>query len=149
MSTSKNPLVDSLLDCVDCALGVRDSIGAVLHKVGFLTRTWSGDRPGSGTASDEVVQMLPTPFIVDYSHDLRIREGGMVKQGDIILKNVSKHKYPAENLIDCTTTSRSVEKFYLIDDRLYTVINVKESYVTWDVQIRKYSNQTRYGGGSL
>lgn len=144
---SKNPLIDSLLPNLDDSLGVRDSIGAVLHTVSFVTRTWEGGKkPGEGTPKDVVVQMLPTPFLKDYSHDLRLREGGMVKQGDIIMKNVSKHKYPTEDLVDGTTSAKSIEKFYLIDDRLYTVINVKEGYVTWDIQIRKLSNQTRYGG---
>jgi hypothetical protein len=145
MST-KNPLIDSLLPALDGILGVRDSVGAVLRTVSILTRTWQGgNHPGEGTPLDTVVQMLPTPFLKDYSHNLRLVEGGMVRQGDIMIRNISKHKYPTEDLVDCKTPSKSIEKFYLIDDRLYTVISVKEDYVTWDVQVRKYSNQKRYG----
>ncbi len=144
-----NPLIDSLIPNLDSVLGVRDSVGAVLHTVGILTRTWSGPKPGEGEPKDTIEKVSPTPGIVDYSHDLRLREGGMLRQGDIILRGLSKHKYPKEELIDCTTPKKSIEKFYLIDDRLYTVINVKEGYVTWNVQVRKYSNQKRYGGGSI
>ncbi len=144
---SSNTLIDSLLPNVDDLLGVRDSIGAVLRTVFILTRTWSGKKPGEGVATDTKVQLLPTPDLKDYSHNIRLQEGGSVRQGDIFVRGLSKHKYPKETDIDCSTHSHSVEKFYLIADRLYTVIIVKENYLTWDVQTRKYANQTVYFHG--
>jgi len=144
-----NPLIDSLIPNLDSTLGVRDSIGAVLHKVGIIVRTWSGKKPGDGQASDVLSAISPTPGLKEFTHDVRLLEGGAVKQGDIIVRGISKHRYPTEDLVDCSSLLRNVERFYLIDERLYTVINVKEGYVTWDVQVRKYSNQIRYGGGNL
>lgn len=140
-------LIEGLKLNLDSVLGVRDTIGATLHKVYLITRTWSGKQPGEGQAIDQSVQIKPTPGIKEYAHDLRLVEGGAVKQGDIILRGISKHIYPNETFLDGRTGNKSVEKFYLINDRLYTVINIKENYVTWDVQLRKLSNQTRYGGG--
>jgi hypothetical protein len=142
-----NPLLDALLPNVDCVLGVRDSIGAVLHPVYIVTRTWTGKEPGSGMASEVVVQVLPTPAIQQFAFDLKITEGGAVKQGDVLLKGISKRQYPDSQGLDNKTGAKNVERFFLIDEKLYTVINIRENYVTWDVQIRKLSNQTRYNGG--
>lgn len=140
-------LTDGLLDCIDSVLGVRDCIGAVLHPVFILTRTWSGERPGDGDAEESEEQIKPTPQVVDYSHDLRLVEGGAVKQGDIVLRGISKARY-AEMDLDCSLKEGekiNVERFYLINEKLYTVINVKENHLTWDVQLRKRSDETRRG----
>lgn len=141
-----NDLIDSLLPNLDDTLGVRDSIGAVLHTVSILTRVWTGRQVGDGQASDTVAQILPSPGIKEFGHDLRLMEGGTIRQGDILVKGISKNKYPNEEMIDCSTTSPLIEKFYLIDDRIYTVISVKEGYLTWDVQVRKQASKARYGG---
>lgn len=133
-------LIDDLLGSVDDILGVRDSVGAVLHPVFMVTRTWTGTQPGEGTFADVSVQVLPSPGIKEFSHDVRLREGGFIKQGDIILRGVSRNLY-AESDIDNSTAAKNIEKFYQLDNRLYTVIHVKENYLTWDVQIRKLSHQ--------
>lgn len=137
------PLLDSLLPNIDTVLGVRDSIGAQLHNVYMITRRWSGGRPGEGEASDTIEQLTPSPQIYEYGHDIRIVEGGAVKQGDIVLKNISKNKYTSKDL-DGRTDDKATERFYRIKERLYQVINVKERYLTWEVQVRKLSNQTQY-----
>ena len=132
-------ILKGLKGCVDSVLGVRDCIGAALHPVYIYTRTWGGEQPGDGNFEESSEQILPTPQIKDYSHDLRITEGGVVKQGDIILRNISKNQYPNESEIDCSTDGRNIEKYYLINERLYTVIHVKEDYLTWHVHLRKRS----------
>lgn len=144
-------LIDSLLPVTDSILGVRDSIGAVIKPVYFLTRTWFSDSglttPATspeGYAKDStLVQMLPSPKIKDFSQDIRLKEGGSVKAGDIILSSISRNKY-AEADLDGTTTAENIEKFYVVGVKLYQVINVKESYLTFSVQLRELTNQTRY-----
>lgn len=138
-------LYDNLKKCMDAALSVRDCVGAALHPVQILTRTWSGERPGDGTAVESLLDIYPTPQIVDYGHDIRGTQGGFIRQGDIILRGISKNKFPLESAIDCSTTSRKIEKFYFIAERLYTVIHVKDKPVTWDVHLRKRSDETRNG----
>jgi hypothetical protein len=137
-------LLESLLPNLGCVLEVRDEIGAVLKPVSFVTRTWSGTRAGDGTAVDVVTPMKPSPAIVEIGNDIRILEAGAVKQGDHILKSVSKLAYPLESDLDCSTSSPLVEKFYLVGDKLHSVINIKEKYVTWDILVRQRSDQTRY-----
>jgi hypothetical protein len=143
-------LIDDLKGSIDSVLGVRDSIGAVLKPVYFVTRTWYSDEARTvpsegigGFAKDVEVQMLPSPGIRDYTHDLRALEGGMVKQGDIILENVSGNSY-TEAQLDGTSASAHVEKLYRVGEVIYQVISVKEKYVTWNVQLRRISDQTRY-----
>lgn len=143
--TGKCNIIDGLKGCIDSVLSVRDCIGAALHPVEIMTRTWSGERPGDGTAKEKTEVIKPSPYIVDYSHNLRLTEGGSIRQGDIILKNISKNTYPKETSLDCSVDSPKVEKYYLINERLYTVIHVKENYLTWDVHLRKRSDETRRG----
>jgi hypothetical protein len=123
---------------------VRDSIGAGLKEVSIVTRTWTGEAPGDGTASETKMQILPTPRIVDLSQSLKIAPGGAVQQGDIILKHVSKVTLPTEDEAACRSESRSVEKFWEIGSVLYQVISVTESHLTWNVQLRRLSDQSRY-----
>ena len=56
----------SLKGCVDKALEVRDNLGPTLHKVYFVTRTWSGEDIGDGTESIVRTLISPSPRIVDY-----------------------------------------------------------------------------------
>lgn len=130
-------IVSDVLSITDDILGLRDDIGAIKHHVYLFTRTWSVTK-GVGTPVDTEVQVLPTPFLQDYSQDLRAREGGSVRQGDIIVKHISKQSYPTEDLIDCSVAnSTTTERYYKINNRLYEVVNVKEDYVYWNVQVRK------------
>lgn len=141
---SNNVLLDNLQLDVDSVLAIRGQIGAVLKKVQFLTRTWSGTRVGDGSATDVVLDMFPAPAVKEFGNDLRIVEGGMVKQGDNLLSSVSKQSYPNESDIDCTTSGPLVEKFYIVGGKIHTVINVKEKYLTWDILVRERADQTRY-----
>lgn len=145
-----NGIVSALLPSVDSILGVRDAVGAIVEPVYLVTRTWYQDQglttlatAPEGYAKDSTVQMLPTPQIVNYSQNIRLVEGGAVKQGDIILKSVSKNKYALSD-IDGTTTAENVERFFKVGVKLYQVINVTENYLTWQVQLRELTNQTAY-----
>lgn len=129
-------LRESLKHCIDAALGVRDCIGAKIHDVYLIRRTWSGDRVGDGTFVDVQQQMLPTPGIKDYSHDVRVTEVGAVKAGDIILVGISFNKYEELDL-RTDTEQRNVEKLYKVGKHFYRVVHIKENLVTWDVHLRK------------
>lgn len=137
-------LISSLKDgCLDEILGVRDQIGANLAKTCIITRTWSGDQIGEGTYIDESVEVLPSPQVVNLSHSLRVVEGGQIKQGDLLLKMISQNQFPNESDIDGTSGSDVVEKFYRVNGFDYRVISVVKNYLTWDVQIRRLTDQTR------
>lgn len=129
-------IVDDILSITDDILGIRDDIGAIKEPVHILTRVWE-EKKGIGAFKDSLVQITPTPYLVDYSHKLSVTEAGSVRQGDIILKHISKNKYKTENLIDCSVTDDLTEKWYKIGNRLYEVISVTQDYVYWNVQIRK------------
>ena len=130
-------VIDDVLAVTDDILGLRDSLGAVKHPVFILTRTWSGLRLGEGTKTDTQTQILPSPALLDYSHSLRLKEGGRIRQGDLMVKSISKKSFPDESFFDSSTTAKNIEKFFLINNRLYTSISIVEGHVTWAVQVRK------------
>lgn len=129
-------IVDDILENVDEYLGLRDELGAVKEPIYILTRTWEAEK-GNGSPVDTFAQILPTPWLVDFTHSLRLREGGTIKQGDILLKMISKATYDEESDIDCSSSDKKVEKWYWIKGRTYEVISVTQDYAWWNVQIRK------------
>lgn len=134
--------IDGLKKSINSILGVRDKIG-VIHEVFQVTRRWSGGEIGRGESVESKTRMLPTPGLREYAHDLRLNEAGAIRQGDILLKGISKVNYPTETDLDCSTEEPGEERFWLIDGKEYQTINIKESYVTWDVQIRRRSGNAR------
>lgn len=136
-------VIDSFKN-TDKILGIRDKIGAVLKPVSIVSRTWSGIQVGEGEPVDSVVRLLPSPRVVDFTHDLRIQPGGSVQQGDILLKGISKESHPKQSELDGTSDKKNVEKFYLVGERLYQAISVREKYLTWNVQVRELSHQERF-----
>lgn len=128
--------IDGLKKSINSILAVRDKVG-IIHEVFQVTRRWSGEEVGAGHYTEVKTRVYPTPGIKEYSHELRLNEAGTVRQGDIILKGISKVNYPNEADLETTTQSSSEERFWLIDGKEYITIFIKESYVTWDVQVRK------------
>lgn len=142
-----------LLGNVDAILGVRDSIGAIIQPVYFLTRTWYCDKgltkmagQPEGFAKDTIERLLPSPGMKQFNQDIRLREGGSIKAGDIILKSISRSKFKESDL-DGSTCAKNIQKFFVIGDKLYQVINVTQRYVTFNVQVRELTNQKRYAHG--
>lgn len=143
-------IVDDLLNgSVNDILGVRDDLGVALKQVHMVTRSWSGLEPGDGEVSEVKTRVLPSPRVVEFKNDLRIVEGGAVQQGDILLKQISKQTYPTQDLVDGSSDSESVEKFYEVGHRLYRVVAVTEKQVTWTVLLRPLTSQERPLAGEL
>ncbi len=134
-------ILNGLRANVNSILGLRDSLGVQKGLVYLVTRTWSGDELGAGTMTEIKTQMLPTPYIFIFTGDRKIPEGGVIKQGDIILRQISMQSYPTENLIDCSSTDPKVEKLYEVDGSLYRVIEVTKKHVTWKVILRRLYSQ--------
>ncbi len=135
-------IVDDLKGCSDDILGIRDDIGAAKQKVFFVERRWSGTELGDGSYQDKPKdRMLPSPRVVEFKHQLGIREGGAVKQGDILLKMVSKNIYPDKADLEFAGLDKNVEKFYEIGERLYRPIAITEKHLTWSILCRPVSGQ--------
>lgn len=130
-------LRENLAGCIDKVLEVRENIGAQLADVFFVTRTWTGRRPGDGTFTDVTEQMKPTPCIKDFSHDIRLQAGGNYKAGDLLLTSISRNKFPDESKLLTTTSVGNVVKFIKVGPHFYRTISVKENFVTWDIHVRK------------
>lgn len=129
-------LRESLSDCIDCVLSVRDDMGAALDDVSIIERTWAGERVGDGSFADVMTPLRPTPQIRDYSHDVRVSEAGSVKQGDLILVGISRNLY-TEPQLRTDVDAKNKEKLIKVGRHFYRTIHVKEKLVTWDIHIRK------------
>lgn len=143
-------IIDSLLPSVDSILGIRDSIGAVIKPTFFLTRTWYTDATYrtlsngiEGFPKDVIVKLLPSPKITEITQDIKAREGGAVKNGDIMLDSVSRSKFKESDL-DGSSPSTNIEKLYVVGDKIYQVVKVAEKYLTWRIVLKELTNQTRY-----
>lgn len=139
---------ESLLDCVDDILSVREDMGAQIEDVYLIKRTWDQERAGEGDFKDDEEKVEPTPGIIDVSHDVRVTEGGAIKSGDLILTGISRNRYPKEDTIRTSLSNdeaeqRNIEKFYRIGKHFYRVIHVKKNLLTWDVHVRKVSQDER------
>lgn len=142
---SSGAAIEGIRGSLDSILGVRDKI-ALLHPVYLVTRTWPEGIIGRGEYTEDARQMLPSPGIKRFATDLRLREGGVVKQGDVLLKAISKNKYPALADIDCSVdpeTQPGVERFYRINDEEFSVVVPEEKYLTWEVLLRRRASPTR------
>jgi hypothetical protein len=135
-------IVDDLKEGLDDILGIRDDIGAAKQEVYFLEYEFSGTELGDGTKTMKSKErMLPTPRVVEFKHQLGIKEGGAVKQGDILLKMVSKAKYPDKATLEFSGLEKNVEKFYEIGGRKYRPIEITEKHLTWSILCRPLSGQ--------
>lgn len=141
---TETAFITDIQEVFDDAVQIRNEIGAILDEIYIVTRTWSGDQPGNGTAIESKVIIFPAPWIIDLSQDLRLKEGGVIHQGDILLKQISRKRYPLETDINCTSTNPKIEKFIELGGYLYQVISVKKTYADWNIQIRRLTDQTRY-----
>ena len=127
----------SLLGCIDKVLEVRDCIGAVIHEVYIINRVWTGERVGDGSFSDDSTQVLPSPNIRDYSHDVRVTNIGAVKAGDLVLIGISRNKYQNDLELRTDTEERNTERLYKVGKHFYRLVHIKENLLTWDIHIRK------------
>lgn len=130
-------LIESLRESINPILEVRDFLGAEKHKTYILTRDWPGEMVGEGIPSDSKEMIDPSPSLVDVTLNHRTREGGKVKEGDLMLKMISKQTFPNRSQVDGTTSSGQQEKYYYIDEDLYQIIQVTEDHLWWNVTVRK------------
>lgn len=135
--------LEGLRKNINSVLKLRDKLGVGKAAVYLVTQSWSGDQVGSGKMTEEKIQMLPTPYVFKFSATRKIPEGGAIKGGDILLRNVSMQSYPTEELIDGSSTAKNIEKLYEVDGNLYRVIEVEKQHVAWKVLLRRISKEKR------
>lgn len=130
-------LISDLTKVANDILGVRDTIGAAIHKVYIVKRTWTSGEVGSGTPVESVSTVKPSPGLKNLDHDFKEMAAGAAQVGDIILYGVSKQNYPTRSMVAFDDLTIGVEKFYRIDGKLYSVVSVVEKYITWDIHVRR------------
>lgn len=134
-------LVESMTGCVDSILSIREKLGADLRHVYLVTRTWTGRTPGEGTYTDAVEEIKPVPALRELKHDRRVKDGGTATEGDLLIYHISKNQYPTDDLLSCASSAKNIEKFYKIGKFTYTVLKIQERYITWDIEVRRRTDQ--------
>ena len=128
----------------ESALKVREDLGVSHREVSIIKRVWAGKHPGDGKAKDTVKKISPTPIIKEIAHDIRIMEGGAVKQGDLIISQILKKDYPLESDVDGKSDEKNIEYLYKVGDYYYNCIHVKDKFDTWNVQVRRTVDERGY-----
>lgn len=133
--------ISSIRNNIDSVLIVRERIGADHQPVSIITRTWDGRERGDGDFEDTELAVTPTPRVKSLAHNVRLVEGGNIKQTDLFIESISMQQFPLESDVDCSSADQKIEKFYKIGDYFYRVISVVQRHVVWDVQVRRLEVQ--------
>jgi len=111
-------LVDSLVsDVIDGLRGeLHPGFGVRAYRVYRVIRTWSGGRPGAGTPTDEVAELLPQPFVAPWDGlETKMGRCGLEDVGDIVLTEVSL-SYTYDQLSRRGTLDEDEELLYAIGE---------------------------------
>ena len=125
---------------IDSILQVREDLGVQIYDSYFLTRTWTGSRRSRDNVVDTIEKISPAPRIQDFSQRLDLVEGGVVQQGDIILKQISVKKYPSQAFIErkneenftLRDNGKEIELFYYVNNVVYTLVGITRKLLWWN-----------------
>ena len=112
---------------------IRDDIGAKKANVYFY------EKPKSEGTTALWKQILPTPYIRNISHKEILEPGGSLQEGDLFLNGIPKDKFDRSQL-ETASLEGLVDKYWVINQRAYTTINIVEKIATFNVQIRRYDS---------
>ena len=107
-------LVSDLLPVVNAGRQLAADLGLRTRAVVVRTRTWSGGKVGSGTASDADVTLTPPPVVSEPPARLVGDAVGMYEAGDIIVTKIARDTYTEAQLMPAV--SAGVEVLYLVSD---------------------------------
>lgn len=85
--------ISSIVD--DVRATVHEALGSRTYRVEIVTRRWSGDAVGVGTAHEHVLEFKPRPLVARISRD-RLGPAGREQAGDLRLTEVSLSYSTAE-----------------------------------------------------
>ncbi len=137
-------LDDCLREAIDCALQARDEAGVNIAKTFILIRVWSGENIGYGEPTDTLTLMSPSPSIREIKKDFTLKNVGMVRSGDVMLKSISFSVFANEDEARLVTPEAYIEKFFSIDGVLYRPISVTRNFATWNMVIRPIIDDRTY-----
>lgn len=122
---------------IDCALAAVEEMGLSIGPVKIIKRVWSGKKLGEGNVTDTVVQISPTPRIQQIKENHRNKEGGLEKRADVLLKMISKSKYPTKDELELISENKNTELYYMINEDLYELVEVIEKIAYWNILIKR------------
>ena len=128
---------DDLIPVVDEIRGsvVDEVAGLRLHTVVVRVRTWSGGRPGLGTATDVDVELAPKPRVRPVPERWINGEGGRYQAGDRTVDRISA-TYDRADLKPTADTDEQV--LYLVDGVEHEIVSgPEEGFLGWQLVVRR------------
>ena len=107
-------LVTDLRPVVNAGRQLAADLGLRTRAVVIRTRTWSGGKMGSGTATDSDVTITPPPVVSEPPARLVGDAVGMYEAGDVIVTRIARDTYDEADLMP--VVSAGVEVLYLVSD---------------------------------
>ena len=129
-----NELVDDLKPTVSDVMQIKDDVGIKKANVYLYSKPEGQDATWK--------QLLPTPTIVDLSHDISLLEGGSVQAGDLFLKGIPQSDYTEQELETATVEGNDKRFFVIIPfggySRAYTAVNIRRKYLSFSIHVRRF-----------
>lgn len=124
-------LVDEVReDIIDTEVGLR------LFTVSTRLRTWSGSRPGAGTATDTDTVLSPKPKVIRLPLRVVESSGGRFEAGDLAITKLSAQL--ADDALDGGTLAANEEWFILVDGAPHRVVSkVEQRYLEKRIIVRR------------
>lgn len=127
---------DDLQPVVDDARQLVDDLGLRAFTVVVRTVTWSGGRPGSGTASNSDLTLSPKPRVRPPSPRYTFLEPGRFEDGDRVVDRISRDYTEAQ--LDGGAMAAGVELVWLIDGEAYRLVGKPDQRnFEWRAQLRR------------
>ena len=128
-------LVDDLKEVASDVAGLRDTIGAKKANVYFLVKEEGQD--------DIWSQVLPTPDIQFFDLQQSLDSGGVVSEGDILLKQIPIQKYEEEGLQ--TFEESGKRKFWVVsgpglETKAFVTSRIEKDLLFFNVYLRRYKS---------
>lgn len=132
-------LRDDLEPIVDDARSIVDDFGLRPFVVTVRSITWSGGRPGSGTATNTDIVIDPAPKVAEVPLRLRTVEGGRFEDGDRVVTKISRSY--TESQLTGGTPATAKEVVWLIGTDEYRLVSepMKKNF-EWQVLLRRITD---------
>lgn len=132
-------LRDDLEPVVDLTRQIVEDLGFRPYIVKAIKRTWDGDEIGSGTPSDDELQITPSPKVGYPTPNMVYKAGGAIMEGDRLISKISRSY--TQTQLDGGNLSDNQEFFWTINDELYRLVQQpQKKNLEWQCLLRKMSH---------
>ena len=124
-----------LIPVVDDARSLVADLGLRRYTVAVRTRVWSGDKIGSGTATDTDLTIEPPPKVERLPVRLIANSGGIYEEGDLLVSKISA-SYEEADLVAAPTGGTEI--LWILNGESFRAVTRPEvKNFEWKVVVRR------------